>query len=84
MWKEEKEKVLRVGLPLVYDEAGTVYCYDTKSEPPVKRKMAYIGHEEDRGTVRYRCPARHDGFTCPSEEKCNAGKKYGLSVRIDC
>jgi hypothetical protein len=25
MWKEEKERVLRVGLPLVYDEAGTVF-----------------------------------------------------------
>jgi len=82
MWKEEKEKTLRVGLPMVYDEAGTVFCYDTKSEPPIKRKMAFIGHEADRGTVRYRCPARHEGFACVSEEKCNEGKKYGLSVRI--
>jgi Transposase DDE domain len=84
MWKDEQEKVLRVGLPLVHDEAGTVYCYDTASEPPVKRKMAYVGHEEDRDTIRYRCPARYEGFVCASEEKCNAGKKYGLSVRIKC
>jgi len=83
MWKDEKEKVVRVGLPMVvYDEAGTVCCYDTKSEPPIKRQMAYVGYEEDRGTVRYRCPARHDGLPCASEEKCNSGLKYGLSVRI--
>lgn len=84
LWKEEKEKPLRVGLPMVYDEDGTPFCYDTKSEPPIKRQMAYIGHEADRGTVRYRCPARHEGFVCASEEKCNEGKKYGLSVRIKC
>jgi hypothetical protein len=84
LWKEETEKVLRPGLPVVYDEAGTVFCYDTCSPVPVQRKMAYIGYEADRGTIRYRCPARHEGFDCPSEAKCNAGKKYGLSVRIDC
>jgi hypothetical protein len=83
-WRDEAEKVLRPGLPVVYDEAGTVFCYDTCSSVPVKRKMAYIGHEADRGTIRYRCPARHEGFSCPSEAKCNAGKRYGLSVRIDC
>jgi hypothetical protein len=82
MWKEEKEKVVRQGLPMVYDEAGTVYCYDTKSEPPIKRKMTYVGHEKDRGTVRYRCPALYEGFVCKSHEKCNEGKKQGLGVRI--
>ncbi len=84
LWQDETEKVLRPGLPVVYDEAGTVFCYDTGSPVPVKRKMAYIGHEADRGTIRYRCPARHEGLACPSAAKCNAGKKYGLSVRIDC
>jgi hypothetical protein len=83
MWKGEKERALRVGLPLVHDEAGTVFCYD-RSDPPIKRQMAFIGHEADRGTVRYRCPARHEGFRCNSEEKCNAGLKQGLSVRIKC
>jgi hypothetical protein len=84
MWKDEPERPLRVGLPLVYDEAGTVFCYDTNSEPPVRRKMAFVGHEADRGTIRYRCPAVYEGFSCASEEKCNRGRKYGLSVRIKC
>jgi hypothetical protein len=84
LWKEEKEKTLRVGLPLVYDESGTVYCYDTVSDPPVKQKMACIGYEKGRETVKYRCPAKHHGLPCPSMEKCNGEKKYGLVVRIPC
>jgi hypothetical protein len=84
LWKEEKEKVLRVGLPLVYDEAGTAFCYDTASDPPVRRQMACIGYEKGRETVKYRCPARHDGLPCASDAKCNGEKKYGLTVRVKC
>jgi Transposase DDE domain len=84
LWKEEKERPLRVGLPVVYDEAGTVFCYDTVSDPPVKQQMACIGYEKDRGTVKYRCPAKHAELPCPSMEKCNEGKEYGLVVRVKC
>ena len=44
--------------------------------------MAYIGHEKSRGTLKYRCPARHGGWKCPSEGRCNTGKKYGKTVRV--
>ncbi len=84
LWKEEPERPLRVGLPLVYDEAGTVFCYDTVSEPPVKKQMACIGYEKGRETIKYRCPAMHDGLPCPSLEKCNGGRTYGLVVRVKC
>lgn len=84
LWKDEQEKVLRVGLPVVYDEAGTVCCYDTVSDPPVKKPMACIGYEKGRETIKYRCPAMHDGLPCPSLEKCNGEKKYGLVVRVKC
>jgi hypothetical protein len=84
LWKEEKEKSLRVGLPVVYDEAGTLFCYDTVSDPPVRKQMACIGYEKDRETVKWRCPAMHDGLPCASLEKCNGEKKYGLVVRVKC
>jgi hypothetical protein len=84
LWQQEKEKSLRVGLPLVYDEAGTVFCYDTVSDPPVKKQMACIGYEKGRETIKYRCPAMHDGLPCPSQQKCNADKTYGLVVRVKC
>jgi hypothetical protein len=83
----EQEKVLpggRYPLHLVHDEAGTVPCYDTVSEPPVRHRMAYLGYEKDRDCVKYRCPARHEGWDCPSDEKCNAGLAAGLSARIPC
>jgi hypothetical protein len=87
LWKEEPERPLpggRFPLQLVHDEAGTVFCYDTVSEPPVRHKMSYVGYEEDRGTVRYRCPARHEGWDCASDTKCNADLDWGLTARIPC
>jgi len=79
----EREKVIggRIPLHIVHDEAGTVHCYDT-SEPPVRRAMSYMGHEKSRGTLKYRCPAQVEGFACPAQERCNAGKSYGLTVRV--
>jgi DDE family transposase/transposase-like protein DUF772 len=86
-WKEDPERPLpggRFPLQLVHDEAGTVFCYDTVSDPPVKHKMAYVGYEAGRGTVRYRRPARHEGWGCPSDGKCNGGLEWGLTARIPC
>jgi Transposase DDE domain/Transposase domain (DUF772) len=81
---EESEKVLggRTPLNIVYDQAGTIYCYDRVSETPVRHTMSYIGHEPDRGTLKYRCPARHGGWDCPSDAACNGDRKYGLTVRV--
>jgi len=87
LWKGEPERMLpgHDGTSnIVYDEAGTVYCYDKVSDPPVRQRMAYIGHEPARGTVKYRCPARHGGWHCPSHKRCNARKKYGKTVRVKC
>jgi hypothetical protein len=80
----EQEKVIggRIPLHVVHDEAGTVYCYDTVSPTPVRRAMSYAGHEKNRGTLKYRCPAKVEGFDCPSTAKCNAGQSYGLTVRV--
>ena len=69
---------------IVYDEAGTLYCYDRSSQPIVRHPMAYNGYEASRGTIKYRCPARHEGWTCPHDAVCNAGKEYGLTVRVKC
>ena len=87
LWKGEHERPLpggRYPLHLVHDEAGTVYCYNMVANPPVKQQMAYVGYDQERDTVKYRCPARHEGWDCPSDERCNAGKEYGLAVRIPC
>lgn len=86
LWKDEQERMLPGhdgNSNVVYDEAGTVYCYDRVSQPMVRHPMAYIGHEPARGTLKYRCPARHEGWDCPMSKICNAGKSYGMTVRVD-
>jgi hypothetical protein len=87
LWQQEPERPLpgppgRYPLHVLHDEAGTIYCYDTVSNPPVRHRMAYVGYEKDCETLKYRCPARHEGWKCPSEERCNAGRDYGLIVRV--
>lgn len=85
LWKNQTEEMLAGhdgNSNIVYDEAGTVYCYDKVSDPPVKHKMSYTGHEQSRGTLKYRCPAMHERWPCPSAGRCNKGIRYGKTVRI--
>jgi hypothetical protein len=85
LWKTEPERRLpgHDGTSnVVYDELGTIYCYDKVSEPPVRHPMAFIGHEPERETLKYRCPAKHEGWECPMSAVCNAGKSYGKTVRV--
>src|SRR3954452_21317074 len=89
LWQDEPERPLpgpagRYPLHVLHDEAGTIYCYDRESDPPIRHRMAYVGYEKDRGTLKYRCPARHEGWPCPSDARCNADKGYGLVVRVAC
>lgn len=85
LWKENFERMLGGhdgSSNVVYDEAGTIFCYDKLSNPPVRHKMAYIGQELSRGTLKYRCPAMHEGWKCPSQKRCNDGLRYGKCVRV--
>lgn len=85
LWKDDLERPIPGQPPdsnVVHDESGTVYCYDMTSNPPVRHPMAYIGHEPKRGTLKYRCPACHQGWTCPNAARCNAGTSYGKTVRV--
>jgi Transposase DDE domain/Transposase domain (DUF772) len=85
LWQTDPERMLpgHDGTSnVVYTEDGTIYCYDKVSDPPVRHKMSYIGHEPERETVKYRCPAKHEGWECPMSTICNAGKSYGKTVRV--
>lgn len=85
LWKEEPLRMLPGhdgNSNIVYDESGTLFCYDRVSEPMVRHQMAYIGHEPQRQMLKYRCPARHEGWQCPMSAICNAGKSYGKTVRV--
>src|SRR5512135_1822977 len=79
LWEEDPGRILPGhdgSSNVVYTEDGTIYCYDKVSEPPERHRMSYIGHEPERGTLKYRCPAMHEGWDCPMSRVCNAGKSY--------
>jgi DDE family transposase/transposase-like protein DUF772 len=85
LWQTEPERMLpgHDGTSnVVYTEDGTIYCYDKVSDPPERHKMSYIGHEPERETLKYRCPAKHEGWECPMSAECNAGRTYGKTVRV--
>jgi len=85
LWKEEPERLLPGATGrtnIVYDEAGTIFCYDKVSDPPVRHPMTYMGHESNRGTLKYRCPACYGGWRCPSAQRCNGESSYGMTVRV--
>jgi len=85
LWPGEPERLLPGhdgSSNVVYKEDGTIYCYDKVSDPPVRHRMSYIGHEPERETLKYRCPAKHEGWECPMSAVCNAGKSYGKTVRV--
>jgi DDE family transposase len=85
LWEVDPERMLPGhdgSSNVVYDEAGTIYCYDKVSDPPIRHPMSYIGYEPERETLKYRCPAKHEGWECPMATICNAGKSYGKTVRV--
>lgn len=86
LWKDEHERLLPGhdgNSNIVYDESGTVHCYDRVSSPMVRHPMSYIGYEPDRETLKYRCPAKHEGWECPMSSFCNAHTEYGKTVRVN-
>jgi hypothetical protein len=85
LWQTEPERLLPGhdgSSNVVYTEDGSIYCYDKVSDPPVRHRMSYIGYEPERETLKYRCPAQHEGWDCPMSRICNAGKSYGKTVRV--
>ena len=78
LWDSEPERRLPGhdgSSNIVYDEAGTLYCYDLVSQPVVRHKMAYIGYEPARETIKYRCPARHEQWELPHVEDLQCSER---------
>lgn len=69
-WQGEQEKVVRVGLSIVHDEAGTVSCYDTQSATPIKRRWRTSSAALSSASVLMR----------PSPELANACSSNGAII----
>ena len=76
-WKVDGARLVNGQTNVSHDYKGTVSCHC-----PVeweKRPMAFGGFEEDRGTLKYRCPAKHYGFECKGKDRCCISD----NIRID-
>jgi len=82
MWQDGEETKLVPGTRnVVYDYAGTVYCHCPKTGE--RRAMAYGGFESARGTLKYRCPARHYGCGCAGMGRCGVGHSVRVPMEED-
>jgi hypothetical protein len=82
MWKDGEETKLVSGTRnVVYDYRGTVYCHCPKTGE--RRELAYGGFERTRGTLKYRCPARHYGLACAGMSRCGVGHSVRIAMSED-
>ncbi len=82
LWRDGETSKLVSGMEnVVYDYRGTVSCVCLKSG--CQREMAYGGFERDRMTLKYRCPARHYGYTCEGQDSCPVGKAIRIPLEED-
>ncbi len=45
--------------------------------------MAFGGFEQDRQTLKYRCPADHYGISCAGKERCPVNKAIRVPLEED-
>ena len=77
LWKIDGARLVHGQTNVSHDYRGTVYCHCPVKW--VKRPMAFGGFEKDRGTLKYRCSARHYGLECAGRERCHISD----NIRID-
>jgi len=79
-WKDgEQTRRIESMTNVVYDYQGTVSCYDMRLGH--RKRMPYAGFEAERGTLKYRCPARHYGCKCSWKSQCEI--KGGIRIKLD-
>jgi hypothetical protein len=47
------------------------------------KRMAYGGFEQNRETLKYRCPAEHLGVSCAGKESCPVAKAIRIPLSED-
>ena len=81
MWESPQPKVLPGHERVLYDEQGQLHCWCPESGR--RQPMAFAGFESDRGTLKFRCPAKHYGMTCPGQARCRIGSQVRVKLEVD-
>ncbi len=80
LWKDQDTtRLLGDYTNVSYNYKGTIYCYCPKKE--TQREMAFGGFEAKRGTLKYRCPAKHYGINCQGFADCPVAK--GIRIKLE-
>jgi hypothetical protein len=81
-WKDgEETRMISSSDNVVYDYMGTVYCHCPASNE--RREMAYGGFEQDRESLKYRCPAKQYGLSCRGENQCPVQGSIRIPLSFD-
>ncbi|MCX5758096.1 MAG: transposase [Candidatus Hydrogenedentes bacterium] len=72
---------------IFYTEQGEVLCHcrdGASKERDNWESMAYEGFEQDRGTLKHRCPAKTWAIVCTRQDLCNEGRQpeHGRIIRV--
>lgn len=67
-WKIDGARLVHDQTNVSHDYKGGVFCHCPLEW--IKRSMPYGGFEKDRGTLKYRCPAKHYGLDCKGRDRC--------------
>lgn len=84
MWKDgEETRTFKKGKyqfkNITHDFKGTIFCHCP--ETGEIRKMAFGGFENDRGTLKYLCPALQYGIECKGAAQCPI--RQGIRIDIE-
>ena len=80
-WKQEQTRRVSTTRNVIYDQEGTVSCCCMSNGE--LHKMAYAGFEQDRQSLKYRCPARHYGLSCADLGRCHVQGAVRIKLSED-
>ncbi|AQQ70092.1 Transposase DDE domain protein [Limihaloglobus sulfuriphilus] len=66
---------------IYYNQQGEVFCKCCKGGE--LNKMCNRGFEKDRDSIKFGCPAHHQGLTCPASGSCPIGKSIRIGLEKD-
>ena len=79
-WKDGEAEEDGVLTKRVSSQENVIYTHDGQVSCMCPRtgelhSMTYGGFEQDRETLKYRCPARYSGITCKGMDRCPAERR---------
>jgi hypothetical protein len=81
-WRDgEPTRAYDTASGVVYTNTGEVFCVAPYTN--IQKKMAHRGFEKDRNCLKYRCPARHYGLSCPTEQFCTLPPQVRIPLKED-